>query len=91
MPTRDPDTGYLTMTGWIPLIVTSAQKIYALLVLIHFIYIFFRSAYSEERTLQFNSWYPFETMTSPQYELVNASQVQMSEDSVRFQVLAATV
>jgi hypothetical protein len=67
------------MAGWIPVIDTSAQKIHALLVSIHFIYIFFRSVSSDERQLQFNSWYPFETLVSPQYELVNATQVQLSE------------
>jgi hypothetical protein len=77
IPTRDPYTGYLTMAAWIPRINIFAQNIYALLVFIHFIYVFFRSMFSEGRVLQFNSWYPFETLTSPQYELVNVTQVQV--------------
>lgn len=74
-PTRDPHTGRLTMAAWIRRINTSAQKIFALLVFIHFIYIFFRYISSKGRLLQFNAWYPFEMLTSPQYEIVNATQV----------------
>jgi hypothetical protein len=74
-PTRDPHTGRVTMAAWIRRINTFAQKIFTLLVFIHFIYISFRSVSSEGRLLQFNTWYPFETLTSPQYEIVNATQV----------------
>jgi hypothetical protein len=74
VPTRDPNTGRLTIASWIGRINTFAQKISILLVFIHFLYIFFRSISSEGRLLQFNTWYPFETLTSPQYEFVNAAQ-----------------
>ncbi|PNF35148.1 hypothetical protein B7P43_G09267 [Cryptotermes secundus] len=73
-PTRDPHTGRLTMAAWIRRINTSAKKISALLIFIHFTYIFFRNVSSKGRLLQFNTWYPFETLSSPQYEIVNATQ-----------------
>jgi hypothetical protein len=74
-PTRDPHTGRLTMASLTGRINNFTHNISVLLLVIQFIYIFSRSISSEGRLLQVNAWYPFETLTSPQFEIVNATQV----------------
>jgi hypothetical protein len=77
LPTRDPDTGYLTMAGYIPIIQNLTINIIVLLIV-------FNAAQFTVRILMnhdmfFTSWYPFDVSVSPMYEIANFTQVILNQ------------
>jgi hypothetical protein len=75
LPTRDPDTGYLTKAGYIPIIQRltkySSADMFG-----------FRTAQSTVRIVLnhdmiLTSWFPFDTSASPVYEAMNVIQVML--------------
>jgi hypothetical protein len=73
LPTRDPDTGYLTQAGFIPVIQTFTKNFYAFFIVFNTIQFVVRSVMSHD--MFFASWYPFDVSVSPMYEIVNFTQV----------------
>jgi hypothetical protein len=69
LPTRDPDTGYLTKAGYIPITLSIARYYPALVLLIHFPQSAVPMATS--RAMMLTKWYPFDSLVSPVHELVN--------------------
>jgi hypothetical protein len=84
LPTRDADTGYLTLAGWIPLIKLFSTRTAVALTLFHFIQSTVRIATNHETF--FIAWYPFDWSISPFYELVNISQVTISKTTFSFKL-----
>jgi len=79
LPTRDADTGHLTAAGWIPLIM-KCSKIGAIAnFCFHIVQSTIRIVTNHETLLI--AWYPFDWTLSPFYELVNVSQVTISQVS----------
>jgi hypothetical protein len=77
LPTREAETGNLTMAGWISLIQMHATHVAVLSLAFHFVQSTIRIVTNHE-TL-FNAWYPFDWNVSPYYELVNISQVTLPQ------------
>jgi hypothetical protein len=77
LPTRDPDTGHLTAAGWIPLIVKYTKHAAVVVTSFHFLQSTIRIVTNHET--MFITWYPFDWTVSPYYELVNISQVTISQ------------
>ena len=77
LPTRDADTGQLTAAGWISLIQKYTIPIAITTLGFHFVQSTIRILINHE-TL-FLTWYPFDWTVSPFYELVNFSQVRISQ------------
>ena len=73
LPTRDPDTGYLTKAGLIPIIQTVAAYIIALSLVFHIIQSGVRIVLDHDMIM--TSWYPFDASVSPVYETANLTQV----------------
>ena len=73
LPTRDPDTGFLTKAGYIPINLSFARYYPAFVLLIHFPQSAVRMATSH--AMMITKWYPFDSSVSPVYELVNLTQV----------------
>jgi hypothetical protein len=73
-PNTDPDTGDLTMTGYIPRVNNLATFGWTFLAVFHTIQSAVRMLTS--RYMIFTTWYPFDASVSPRYELINLSQVQ---------------
>jgi hypothetical protein len=73
LPTRDPDTGYLTKAGYIPKIQTAAKQSMAFMFIFHATQSVIRMALNHD--MVFSTWYPFDATASPAYEIVNLSQV----------------
>jgi hypothetical protein len=73
LPTRDPDTGYLTNAGYIPIIQVLTKIITALMIVFD----------ATETTVPIvmnhgmllTTWYPFDVSLSPIYETANLTQV----------------
>ncbi|KDR15180.1 hypothetical protein L798_10952, partial [Zootermopsis nevadensis] len=72
LPTRDPDTGYLTMAGYIPLIQKVTKYITLFVTLFHCTQTTVRIILNHDMVL--TSWYPFEVSGSPAYEIANITQ-----------------
>jgi hypothetical protein len=75
LPTTDPETGSLTMAGWIPRVQSITRRIIYFIPIFHLSFTVFRAAVSTKRPLSYNTWYPFDTSLSPAYELINITQV----------------
>ncbi|PNF24039.1 hypothetical protein B7P43_G08627 [Cryptotermes secundus] len=67
-PTRDPHTGHRTLAGWIPHLQKVMTYVYAFTAFYHLVQSGVRMYISHE--LMYNAWYPFDTISSPGYELV---------------------
>jgi hypothetical protein len=76
-PTRDADSGHLTMAGWIPLIMKYSRNAFITSLFFHTIQSTLRIVRNHETLLV--TWYPFDWTVSPFYELVNISQVTVSK------------
>ena len=77
LPTTDADTGHLTAAGWIPLIQMYATRIAVVTLAFHCVHSTIRIVISHETIIL--AWYPFDWTVSPFYELVNISQVTISQ------------
>jgi len=77
LPTREPDTGHLTAAELISLIQMYTARAAGLSLAFHFIQSTTRIVTNHE-TL-FITWYPFDWNVSPYYEMVNISQVTLSQ------------
>ena len=77
LPTRDADTGHLTAAGWIPLIQKYTNRVAVVTLAFHCVQSTIRILKSQET--MFIAWYPFDWTVSPFYELVNISQVTISQ------------
>jgi hypothetical protein len=77
LPTRDADTGHLRAAGWIPRINTFSLRAAVVVILFHFVQSTIRIVTNHETV--FVAWYPFDWTVSPFYELVNISQVTISQ------------
>jgi len=77
LPTRDADTGQLTEAGWIPLILMYNSRIIVGMYVYHCVHSTIRIVKSHETI--FITWYPFDWTVPPFYELVNISQVTISQ------------
>ena len=77
LPTRDAETGHLTAAGWIPHIITYTGRGTIAIICIHIVQSTIRIVTNHETV--FAVWYPFDWTVSPFYELVNISQVTISQ------------
>jgi hypothetical protein len=77
LPTRDADTGHLTAAGWIPLFQKYTTRVVVVILAFHYVQSTIRIVKSHETILM--TWYPFDWTVSPFYELVNISQVTISQ------------
>jgi hypothetical protein len=75
LPTTNPETGSLTMAGWIPRVKLIAKRFIQLIIAFHSTYTTIRMAVLENRLLSYNGWYPIDTSVSPTYQVVNFTQV----------------
>jgi hypothetical protein len=75
VPAADPETGFLTMAGWIPRIESLTRRLINLTIIFHFSYVLIKRLVSKNPQLSYNSWYPFDMSHAIVFELVNASQV----------------
>ncbi|KDR19178.1 hypothetical protein L798_06232 [Zootermopsis nevadensis] len=73
VPTRDPETGRLTMVGYIQIAQSFARYYPACILLIHFLQSGVRMV--RNREMMITKWYPFDSSASPAYEIVNLTQV----------------
>ena len=74
LPTRDPDTGYLTKAGYIPIIQSLTKYTAGFQISFHIIQSTFRIVSNREMVL--TSWFPFDMSSSPVYVLANITQVR---------------
>ena len=58
LPTRDPNTGYLTKAGYFPIIQTLAKNVNAILIAFNIIQFIVRSVMSHD--MLYASWYAFD-------------------------------
>jgi hypothetical protein len=77
LPTRDADTGHLTAAGWLPLIQVFTARLAVMILVFHCVQSTIRIMISHETLIIM--WYPFDWTVSPFYELVNLSQVTISQ------------
>lgn len=75
MPTRDPESGNITMAG-------SIQRNQTILKYIGIFLFAFHGIQSsmhmwENHDMVFTTWYPFEVTNSPVYEVINVIQVML--------------
>jgi hypothetical protein len=73
LPTRDPDTGYLTKAGYIPIIQNLTKYSLVLAFVYHNIQSAVRMVMSHD--MMITSWYPFDASVSPVFEIANLTQV----------------
>jgi hypothetical protein len=73
MPTRDPETGHVTMAGSIQRTQTILK--YAAIFLFVFHGIQSSMHMWENHDMVFTTWYPFQVSNSPVYEVINVIQV----------------
>jgi hypothetical protein len=73
LPTRDPDTGYLTKAGNIPII----QSLTKYSVMLMFVYHNIQSAVCMviSNDMMLTNWYPFDASVSPAFEISFLTQV----------------
>nr|BET24497.1 odorant receptor 2 [Periplaneta americana] len=74
LPTKDKDTGWLTMAGLIPLLRKTCVYFGAFMFTSNAIYFIYRGASSRDK-LGLNSWFPFDTRPSPVHEIIVALQI----------------
>ena len=72
-PVRDPDTGTLTMRGYIVRISSFTKFACAFISVFHATQSGFRMLTSH--AMIFTTWYPFDASVSPLYEITNFTQV----------------
>ncbi|PNF24044.1 hypothetical protein B7P43_G08622 [Cryptotermes secundus] len=72
-PTRDPHTGHRTLAGWIPHLQEVLKCVYAISLFSHLLQSGVRMYASHE--LMYRAQYPFDTVSSPGYELVTIMQI----------------
>jgi len=84
LPTRDVETGSLTMAAWIPRIQLIGKRIIQSVIVFHSTFTSIRMAVLPNRPLSYNGWYPFNTSVSPIYELVNFTQVKFLRNDISF-------
>ena len=77
LPTRGADNGHLTAAGLIPLIQKYTIRAAVVGFAFHCVQSTIRIVKSHETV--FIAWYPFDWTVSPFYELVNISQVNISQ------------
>ena len=77
LPTRGADSGQLTAAGWIPLIQMFTTR--AAVVILAFLCVLSTIRVVTNHETIFIVWYPFDWTVSPFYELVNISQVTISQ------------
>ena len=75
LPTREPDTGYLTKAGYIPFIQDLTKYFFWFMVLFHFVNSTVRIVIKHEMILKV-SWFPFDISATSVYIFVNITQVQ---------------
>ena len=73
LPTRDPDTGYLTTAGYIPRIQSLAKYTVLITSAVHLIQTTVRIITSHETF--YPLWLPMDITWSPIYEIINVMQV----------------
>jgi hypothetical protein len=78
LPTRDPDTGSLTMAAWIPRIQRTSYIFTCSVVTFHVVQSIIRLSTSDDRPFLYGTGYPFDTKDSPSYELINLAEVKES-------------
>jgi hypothetical protein len=82
LPTTDADTGHLTAAGWIPLTLLYGRSAAIAILCFHTVQSTIRILTNHETLLV--AWYPFDWTVSPFYELVNISQVIISNTEISF-------
>jgi hypothetical protein len=75
LPTREQDTGSLTMAGWIQRIQPLVWKLNFCDWGTHVLYFVLRGFTSDRKPFFFNAWFPLDTDDSPTYVLVLIIQV----------------
>jgi len=73
LPTRDPDTGYVTNAGYIHVTQKNATRVSTLLLSFHLIQSAVHIVTSHD--MVFPAWFPFDASLSPLYEIVIFMQV----------------
>jgi hypothetical protein len=73
LPTTEPDTGYTTNAGYIPITQKIATRVSISLYTFHMTQSAVRMVTSRETVLP--AWVPFDASVSPVYEIVNLVQV----------------
>ena len=72
-PARDPDTGILTMRGYMARISSFTKLVWAFMAVFHVTQSVYRMLSSH--AMIFTTWYPFDASASPLYEIANFTQV----------------
>jgi hypothetical protein len=75
LPTRDPNTGYVTKAAYIPIIHRLAKYSSAILLGFHFAQSAVRIVVNHD--MMMTAWFPFDASASPLYELMNVIQVMV--------------
>jgi hypothetical protein len=75
LPTRDPDTGYLTKAWDIPVIQNLTKNMTVWIIIFNTLQITVHIVMSHD--MVFASWYPFDVSLSPMYEIANFTQVML--------------
>jgi len=73
LPTRDPDTGYITYAGYIPIIQSLSKYMLLFAMVYHGIQSTVRIVMNHD--MIFTTWFPIDASSSPAYETVNFIQV----------------
>jgi hypothetical protein len=73
LPNRDPDTGYVTKAGCIPIIQSLTKYVPLTIFVFHAVQGTMRVVMSHDMYL--TAWTPFDVTASPLYELANVIQV----------------
>jgi hypothetical protein len=74
LPTRDPNTGYVTKAGYIPIIQKLTKYASAIMFGFHFAQSAVRIVVNHD--MMMTAWFPFDASASPLYELMNVMQVK---------------
>jgi hypothetical protein len=74
LPTTDPDTGRYKWAGLISVIQNVSKHVFSFTLVYHAIQTSVRMVVSHD--LVFKTWYPFDTFSTPVYELIFLSQVR---------------
>jgi hypothetical protein len=77
LPTRDPDTGYLTKAGYIPIIQDLTKNVTPWIIVFNALQLTGRIVMNHD--MAFASWYPFDVSESPMYEIANFTQVILNK------------
>ncbi|PNF35137.1 hypothetical protein B7P43_G09265 [Cryptotermes secundus] len=74
LPKNDPDTGSLTMAGWVFFLGTVIRRTVGIVMSYFLMHAAVTLLISHERVLLFNAWFPFDWTVSPTYELICLQQ-----------------